>query len=178
VIAGVVLCGGASRRMGRDKSTLAIEGVPMARRVADALAAAGCDPVVAVGGDAKRLRAAGLEVVPDTYPGEGPLGGIVTALRWSPAPAVFVAACDLPWLQGPTVAAVAAPGQLAVAHTGRREPLCACWPVAVIGAVERAFAAGERSVYAVLAQLDVVDVTVPSAELRNVNTSDDLTAGG
>ncbi|HJR26495.1 MAG TPA: NTP transferase domain-containing protein, partial [Acidimicrobiales bacterium] len=38
---GVVLCGGRSTRMGRDKALLELHGVPMARRVADALTAAG-----------------------------------------------------------------------------------------------------------------------------------------
>ena len=49
--AGAVLTGGRSSRMGRDKATLPVDGVPMAARVADALRRAGAEPVLAVGGD-------------------------------------------------------------------------------------------------------------------------------
>jgi molybdopterin-guanine dinucleotide biosynthesis protein A len=66
--------------MGRDKALVLIDGVPLARRVADALEAGGCARVLAVGGDAPALAALGLEPVPDRWPGEGPLGGLATAL--------------------------------------------------------------------------------------------------
>jgi molybdenum cofactor guanylyltransferase len=79
--AGAVLCGGASRRMGRDKALIALEGRALAVRVAEAVAAAGASGVVAVGGDLEGLRAAGLAAVPDRDgPGAGPLAGILTAL--------------------------------------------------------------------------------------------------
>lgn len=51
--------------MGRDKALIEIGGVPMARRVADALGAAGAAEVVAVGGSAPALRSLGLTVAPD-----------------------------------------------------------------------------------------------------------------
>ena len=51
---GAVLCGGASRRMGTDKALVEVDGVPMAERVAGALHAGGCAPVVFVGGDGAR----------------------------------------------------------------------------------------------------------------------------
>ncbi|HMJ77824.1 MAG TPA: molybdenum cofactor guanylyltransferase [Iamia sp.] len=93
---GAVLCGGASRRMGRDKALVPIEGVALARRVADALVAGGCARVLAVGGDATRLAALGLEPVPDRWPGEGPLGGLATALGAADEGDVLVLApCDL-----------------------------------------------------------------------------------
>src|SRR5688572_7864759 len=78
--AAAVLCGGVSRRMGTDKALVEIDGTPMAVRVARALTAAGARRVIAVGGDARALASAGLEVVPDLEPGAGPLGGVVTAL--------------------------------------------------------------------------------------------------
>ena len=80
---GAVLCGGASRRMGVDKAAVEVDGTPMARRVGDVLAAAGCSPVIAIGGDPTALGHLGLDVVDDGFPGQGPLGGILTALsRW------------------------------------------------------------------------------------------------
>jgi molybdopterin-guanine dinucleotide biosynthesis protein A len=114
---GAVLCGGRSRRMGRDKALLTVDGEPMARRVASALRAAGAVEVIAVGGDAAALAAAGLTVVPDDPalaggpPGDGrpwspgPLVGITTALGALPTRVVMVVACDL---VSPSPAAMAA----------------------------------------------------------------------
>ena len=59
--------------------------------------------MVAIGGDAAGLARLGLEVVVDQWPGEGPLGGLTTAVAWSPEPLVVVAACDQPWLDAATV---------------------------------------------------------------------------
>lgn len=66
--------------MGCDKALIEIDGRPMAARVADALRAGGCAPVLAVGGDGHALAAVGLVPVTDRWPGEGPLGGLATAL--------------------------------------------------------------------------------------------------
>lgn len=93
--AGAVLCGGQSRRMGRDKALLEIDGMPMAVRVAGALLAAGAAPVYAVGGDRLALEACGLTVVPDDRPGQGPLPATITALERAPTALVAVLACDL-----------------------------------------------------------------------------------
>jgi molybdenum cofactor guanylyltransferase len=176
--AGAVLCGGASRRMGRDKTLIEVGGRAMACRVADAVRLAGCDPVVAVGGDPDGLAALDLAAIADAFPGEGPLGGVITALRWSPDAAVVVVAADLPWLDEHTVRAVAAAGErggeLAVAVTERMQPLCGWWPRRLLPELEAAFAGGCRSMHAMLADLVVVAVPVAAAALRNVNTPADL----
>ena len=77
---GAVLAGGASSRMGIDKAFIEIRGEPMVVRAVGALRAAGVEPTVVVGGDAARLSALGLDTVADRYPGQGPLGGVITAL--------------------------------------------------------------------------------------------------
>ena len=77
---GAVLAGGASTRMGTDKAFIEMAGAPMVLRAVDALRAAGAEPALVVGGDAARLDALGLDNVPDRYPGQGPLGGVLTAL--------------------------------------------------------------------------------------------------
>ncbi len=79
-VTGVILTGGASRRMGADKALVEVDGVAMAARVASALAAGGCDPVVCQGGDPTLLAALGMTVLADTHPGGGPVAGILDAL--------------------------------------------------------------------------------------------------
>lgn len=172
---GAVLCGGASRRMGVDKAALEIDGVPMARRVVDVLFAAGCRPVIAVGGDATALGRLGLDVADDEFPGDGPLGGIVTALAVG-APTAVVA-CDLPDLRPATVAALIAAvdgHDAAVAFSDRPEPLCAVWAESAAAVLRDRFVSGERAVHRALAGLDIAWVSVEPAELRNVNTPGDL----
>lgn len=111
---GAVLCGGASRRMGRDKALLPIDGETMAGRVAMALRAAGAHDVYAVGGDAAGLEQVPLRVVPDDEPGAGPFSATLTALRAATWPVVMVVSCDLrhpgPEAMAATVAALANEG--------------------------------------------------------------------
>ena len=190
---GFVLAGGASRRMGRDKALLPVAGVPMARRVADALGEAGCSPVLAVGGDAGALAALGLPVVADGWPGEGPLGALATvadtmaARGWAHRDAVVVA-CDLPWLDAATVwrlidatagetAGAQVGAQVVCARTDRIEPLCARWSPPALAAARELFLAGDRSVAAALAQLQVLPIDVDAAALRNANSPSDLPGG-
>jgi molybdenum cofactor guanylyltransferase len=172
---GAVLCGGASRRMGADKATIPVAGVAMARRVADALTAAGCSPVVAVGGDTAALRALGLEYVADEFPGEGPLGGVLTAL--SVGSPVAVVACDLPHLRPQTLTElIEALGghDAAVARSDRAEPLCAVWSDRAASLLRAQFQAGERAMHRAITDLDIAWVTVPATDLTNINTPIDL----
>lgn len=182
-VAGAVLTGGASRRMGRDKALLPVDGVAMAARVAAALRDAGCSPVTAIGGDRSGLEALGLAVVDDPWPGEGPLGGILAALG-AAEEAVVVVACDLPWLDAATVTrVVAAEGidlertDVVVASSGRREPLCARWQPSARDTLRRAFADGERAVHRAMAMLRVAEVAVDPHRVADADTPEDLDRG-
>lgn len=184
--AGAVLCGGASRRMGCDKALVEVDGRALALRVADALRRAGADPVTAVGGDLPALAALGLAGVPDEAPGEGPLTGVLTALRGAAgagAPIVFVAACDLvtpdPAAVSATVAALDADpdGDVAVPVAGgRRQWMHAAWRAGAAAPLAGAFEAGERAVHAAVAAgaLRVVDVAVAPAAVADADTPADL----
>lgn len=189
-IAGVVLTGGASRRMGRDKATLEVDGIAMARRVANALSAVSCTPILAVGGDSDRLRSLALPVLADRWPGEGPLGAIITALEHLCGPGfekkldgVVIAACDLPWLGVVTLSELVQTSlqhpesDVVVASTDRLEPLCAVWHRSALPIISMCFDAGERAVHAVLSQLVVLTCAVDPRSLVNVNGPDDLSRG-
>ena len=186
--AGAVLCGGAARRMGRDKALITLDGRALALRVADALGAAGASDVVAVGGDAAALAALGLRTVPDEQPGAGPLTGILTALgRPRTDDVVFVASCDLiapsPAAMAETVAAVvgAADADVAVpVADGRRQWMHAAWRRRCSRPLGAAFDAGERAVHAAVAVagLRVVELAVAPAALADADTPADLRGPG
>lgn len=184
MIVGAVLCGGASRRMGRDKALVEVDGVALARRVADALVAGGCASVVAIGGDAAALGALGLPVVADRWPGEGPLGGLATALGAVAAgDVVVVAPCDLLTPAGTTVgglvAALQADPDADVASPevdGRTEWVLAAWRArpALSQAVAGLLADGARRLDAVAAVSRRVAVALPPSALADADTPGDL----
>ena len=150
--------------MGTDKALLEVDGQPMAVRVAEAMGAAGAARVIAVGGDAAELRAAGLEVVPDRWRGAGPLGGIVTALEAADAPITLVAGCDLvqptPAAMRAVVEALAADPSVdvAVAVTERPQWAHAAWRARAIGPLREALDRGERAVHRAASALAIAQV--------------------
>ena len=169
--------------MGTDKAMLEVRGRPLAAIVAAALQDAGAAEVLVVGGDGLRLTALGLRTVPDATPGEGPLGGLLTALVAAAHDLVVVLACDLPWAAAPAVRAVV---DALVAHphagvavpftAGRAHPLHAAWRRSVAGdELARAFAAGERAVHPLLSAVGLVEVDgIDPTWLRDADTADDL----
>ena len=178
-IGGAVMCGGGSRRFGTDKALVEVDGRVMADRVAAVLDAAGCAPVVFVGGASDRLAAiTGRAVVADTWPGEGPLGAVIDALRWFgrlDSCGVVVAACDLPDLTVEAVQSVAGDaGTTAVAVAERVHPSLAYWPTATVHDLEALFRSGVRAVHEALETLGATPVAVDAAALHNVNRPSDL----
>lgn len=179
--AGYVLCGGASRRMGRDKALLTLDGQPLAVRVADALAAAGATEVVAIGGDEEGLRAAGLHHRPDRWPGEGPLGGIATALAAADGATAVVLSCDL---VRPSPEAIRRVAEAVAGHDaavpvigGWHQWLHGAWAPSARPRLEQAFAAGERSVAGAAGALDVAAVAdLEPGALRDADRPGDLPA--
>ncbi len=154
---GVVLAGGQSSRMGRDKATLEFDGQPLVERCVAVLRQ--CFPEVIV-------------VRRDDVPGLGPIGGLLTALRR--APEIFVVACDMPFLDAALIRAMAAQlaGYDAVAIPG--EPLHAAYSARILPVVEAQIAAGDYSLNRLLSKLRVK--TFGAAPIVNVNTPAELEA--
>ena len=96
----IILAGGKSRRLGRDKAALEIGGQPLLVRMAE-LARRFC-PIVAVSGRDPAPLLQGVPWFLDEIPGLGPLGGIATALtRYNTS--CLVLSCDLPLLDEQTL---------------------------------------------------------------------------
>jgi molybdopterin-guanine dinucleotide biosynthesis protein A len=149
-VAGFILAGGESSRMGRDKALLELNGEALIVRVTRLLelVADGC----AVIGDSIRLEGLALRTIADDYPGAGPLGGIATALRASQAEWNLIVACDLPyltqeWLEFLIGRAVRS-GADAVLPMNERgaEPLCAVYRKQAEAEIRAALDRGTRKV--------------------------------
>ena len=183
-LAGVVLCGGAGRRMGRDKATIMLGGEPLALHAARRLAEV-AHPVVLARG-AMPAIAGPYENIPDARPDSGPLGGIVAALRELQAPYIAVVAADMPRLN-PRLLSLArelheTEDAIVPIDDVGLQPLHAVYARSALGPLEEALAAGMFAMNRVLALLDVRVVTRdewiradPSGRFgANVNTLPDL----
>lgn len=94
---GVVLAGGASRRMGRDKAWIEFEGRALIERVIAALTPV-CQEIVVVANDRAAYEKLGVKLVGDVLPGKGALGGIYSGLSAAQCDYALAVACDLPFL--------------------------------------------------------------------------------
>ncbi|HEY4949672.1 MAG TPA: molybdenum cofactor guanylyltransferase [Candidatus Acidoferrales bacterium] len=164
-IAGFILAGGESSRMGVDKGLLEIAGVPMIVRAARLVESVVGAPAVVVGAPEK-YRGLGLRAIADDWPGCGPLGGIATALRASEADWNLILACDLPyltqeWLEyllqraRDSEAEAVVPMNLVPASKRGAEPLCAIYHTGGGPAIGRALQRGVHKVTDGLAELRV-----------------------
>ena len=174
--------GGNSSRMGRDKALLPWHGATLAQAVAESVrAAAGCVTLV---GSGRRYGHLGYGVVPDMYAGEGPLGGILTALENSAADWNLIAACDMPALSADFLsqlldAAERCEGDalVCVSPSGRLEPLCAVYHRRSRSGLYAAFLGGARKVAVALEGIRLVVWPVPEVSyFQNVNTPEDWAA--
>jgi len=180
---GAVLTGGYASRMGCDKALFEVQGVPMATRVARAMLAAGAKNVSCIGGDAGALSALGLNVISDQMPHEGPLAGIIAALRAASEDIVVVTACDMPWICEEHVVGLVNKMDtfevVASVADGQVQPLHAVWSRTSLEKLEEAFQLGERSALRAIRNLNYstvdfgagswsIDLDTPGDVLRNL----------
>jgi molybdopterin-guanine dinucleotide biosynthesis protein A len=175
-----ILIGGDSTRMGTDKATYEIDGVSMAQRVADAARSAGATEILFIGGTQARAKKFSGTWKKDLYPGEGPLGGVITALKTSSHDAVVVLSCDMPFVTDAVISSLirALPdAQATVGRTDRLNWLCAAWSKdECLKTLESVWKRNERAVHRAAVLLDVAEVPVPAVAVRNINSPADLVA--
>lgn len=153
MLTGLILAGGRSSRMGRDKAGLTLpDGRTLLQRQADVLRAAGAATVLVSvrAGDGSQLP--GAVMVPDAMPDAGPLAGIAAGLRAAPPGLVAVLAVDMPQigeahLRQLTGLATESCGVVPV-RDGQLEPLVAVYPASLAGSAEASLAGGQRAVHA------------------------------
>ena len=155
ILRGFLQAGGHSSRFGTDKALVQLAGKTMLERTSELLASV-CDEVSIVAPSGKYARAA-WPVLADHWPGEGPLGGILTALLTmqnleSEAAWALIVSCDMPFLKREFLAflwdrALASSAQVVVAQSANGlEPLCACWCASSAAEIQSAFDSGVRKI--------------------------------
>lgn len=152
---GVVLAGGRSTRMGRDKALLEVDGIALVDRAAATLRQV-CGEVLIASGDGARLGRPG--EIADALPDAGPLGGLLAALEAAAHPLVAVLAVDMPHASAAVLEALAATLDGADAAVpvvdGRAHPLHAVYATRALAALRAYLERGGRSV---MGFLDLID---------------------
>lgn len=184
-IAGFVLAGGRSSRMGSDKSFLEIDGETLLQRAMRVLRSVTDD--VSIVGSAEKFG--GLApVLEDVYPECGPLGGIHAALSATRAERNLVVAVDLPFVSPELLrflldrarechAVVTVPRV-----AGRYQPLCAVYRLGFCGIAAEALARQANKIDALFAKVplrvleegELRRFAFPPAMFDNLNTPADL----
>lgn len=182
-IFGLVLAGGASTRMGKDKAALTYHGKPQLQWAFELLDAVCEQAFVSVRPDQRdEPTRATLPQIVDAQPGIGPIAGISAALDAHPDKAWLVLACDLPFLGRETLTHLVKhrdAQRIATAykssHDGLPEPLCAIWEPGARAAVSKWIAIGKQCPRKLLINSDTALLDQPDARaLDNINTPEEL----
>jgi molybdopterin-guanine dinucleotide biosynthesis protein A len=182
-IEAFILAGGASRRMGTDKSQLLINGQTLTQGIAETLCKI-AGTVTIVG---RSFDDPGVKSIEDLYPQWGALGGVHTALSACRADWALVVACDMPFVSSDLFARLASRRGLfeAVAPVqpdGRPQPLCAIYRVSpCLATAEKLIQSGERRPLTLLQSVrtrwvtfgELDDLPGASAFFDNRNTPED-----
>ena len=176
---GIVLNGGSSSRMGTPKGEMNVLGRPLIETAIDALMEAGASEVMIVGGKPFELKAKDLRFIEDGYPGEGPLGGLVTGLLNARLDQAMVLSNDLMSIDGSTIRKILEYSPMAdltiPVASGVPQVLTALWKVSCLKILESAFKSGSRSLKSILSDLDVAEISgLDGAKFVNANTQSDI----
>ncbi|MGH8178844.1 MAG: MoaD family protein [Steroidobacter sp.] len=182
---GLILAGGASTRMQRDKAALSYHGKSQLEWAFELLSDVCAATFVSVRPDQRNdaTRAPFPQIV-DREPGGGPLAGISAALLEHPKAAWLVVACDLPFVTEATLRELIEhrdPQCVATAyrsaHDGLPEPLCAIWEPSARAPVLAYLASGKQCPRKFLTNSDALLLDLPDARaLDNVNTVEEFSA--
>ena len=182
----VILAGGHSRRMGRDKAALPAGDGTLIEHLARRLAAVVDETIVA--GGSMRPPIEGARFVPDYHPGLGPLAGVLAGLTAARQPLVWVVGCDLPDVEpalGRLLLALAGDYDAVVPRPeDQPEGVCALYVRELAPRIGALLDAGVRSIkslldrstvrYVASDELRAVDPGLRS--FRNINTPADYEA--
>ena len=184
---GVVLAGGASRRMGRDKALVDVADRPMIDWVIDALAVVTNEVIVA--GDPRAPWDERIRFIEDTGDTRrGPLAGVVAVMeRTDPDDLLLVVGVDQPWVRSATLRAIAErfTGLPVVpVPDGVRQTTCAAYPANHLRAATRELNSGgsiqsmlDRTAFDPFTEADLASCSEDGRSWYSVNTIDDLTQG-
>ncbi|WP_017730921.1 molybdenum cofactor guanylyltransferase [Nafulsella turpanensis] len=181
-ITAFVLAGGQSSRMGQDKGLLMLGKKRMVDYVIEALEPC-VREVILIANDPAYMEL-GYQVLEDEEKGQGPLGGICTALKHSPSPYNFMVSCDMPFISREAVRYLmekAGDADVTLPLTeGRIQPLCGIYAKSCLASMEAALKAGRLQLRSLMKEFDCQMLPMEESGLdfrylfKNVNTPEEF----
>ncbi len=185
-VTGVILAGGASRRMGKNKSFLKIGERLLIERVYAIMAVLFRD-IIMVTNTPELYEFISCRTVADIYPGAGPIAGLHAGLRASGTDRIFAAACDMPFLNAALIRFLCQNSEeydaiVPLSCSGFCEPLHALYAKSALNAMQQAIELGDKSIMNLLDRLKTKQIandtfqSIHGAEesFRNLNTPEEF----
>ena len=176
-LSGIILAGGRSRRMGRNKAELELMGKTLLQRQIERFHALGIRDVMLSGENCPVLP--GVRVIPDEYTGKGPLGGLHACLHAARNPACLVVSVDTPLIPASALARLRqahSGGVTVLRHGGREEPLLGVYGRSTANSISALLEGGRYAVRALrdAAPWNDFDYLGPEELLMNCNTPEEF----
>lgn len=185
-LAGIVLAGGESRRMGRDKATLpGPRGPATLLEYVVGVLTQRCDPIFVMAAPGQPLPEVTARIIRDEIRGQGPLPATGRGLRAAAeagARYAFVCAVDMPLLSPELIddlvhLATETKAEVVLPWDGRSHYLASLYRTDLAERIDRLVAGGARSMRALIDASDAQQIVLPESRfLANVNTEADLRA--
>lgn len=167
-----IFAGGKSSRFGSAKSRAKLDGKEFVELIVASVEAAGLFDVVLVGGEPSDADRWGVRFLHDEFVDAGPLGALITAMRFCKTEHLMVLPCDVPKIDASScqrLSVLPDDKDVLVARAKTPQWLCSTWRTSQFDVVVEAFDAGERAIHKVVQKLrtDFVDVSIDVFENFN-----------
>lgn len=186
-ISGVILAGGESRRMQVNKAFLAEAGRPLIEIIREKVAAVAAEVIIVTNDPTAYLEVAADQIVTDLIPRRGPMSGIHAGLKAASFSAIFVTACDMPFITPSLINLLCRKMEETEAEAvvpfwqEKWQPLCALYHKSCLPAVERCLEEGRLKVTSFypyirvqpLTEDEIATVGDPQRLFFNVNRPED-----
>ena len=174
----IILAGGKSSRMGKDKDMLPINGKPMIEHIFDQLRPY-FDQVIISSNERGKYAFLNADIIPDKIPDQGPLMGILSSLEASSHDVNFVVACDVPkinhdFLKKMIKEAEGYDGVIPINEKSKYEPLFGIYRKSMIAPIRETLKAGGRKIIEALRNSNIKYLEIDNPEwLININTMEE-----
>jgi FdhD protein len=187
-VTGVILAGGSSSRMGKNKAMLLVDNIPIIERSYNTLSHL-FHEVIIVTNTPQEYDFIPCRKVPDLYPGIGSIAGLHSALAHSTTERTFVTACDMPFVEPGPIRFLCESHQngydaVIPFSSGGQEPLHAVYSATCLETLEQSIGNGERKILDILARMqtrliswdEIRRVSGSGRSFLNVNTPEEYDA--
>ncbi len=176
-VKGLILMGGRSLRMGKDKAFVQYKGLSLLKKAINNLSEVCKEVYLSVNQEQYKILHEQYACIQDNYPDKGPMGGILTALEAVNSD-LLVTAVDMPELTTLTLSSLLGNGASVRAYRHQEkywEPLPSYWPKTIEGSLKSHFSHNQLSLNGFLDKHgEAAELLADTQVFKNLNHSSDL----